>query len=76
MSSEFRELKESQIHSDLEIGGWIRSLNVALRQMLDLYVCLRPVRWFSGVPSPVKHPESVGGCTLAPKGKPKDANMR
>ncbi len=41
------------------IGGGIRSLNVALRQMLDLYVCLRPVRWFHGVPSPVKHPESV-----------------
>ncbi|MEM8548518.1 MAG: isocitrate/isopropylmalate family dehydrogenase, partial [Pseudomonadota bacterium] len=41
------------------IGGGIRSLNVALRQMLDLYVCLRPVRWFSGVPSPVRQPESV-----------------
>jgi isocitrate dehydrogenase len=41
------------------IGGGIRSLNVALRQMLDLYVCLRPVRWFSGVPSPVRHPELV-----------------
>jgi len=41
------------------IGGGIRSLNVALRQLLDLYVCLRPVRWFKGVPSPVKHPESV-----------------
>ena len=41
------------------IGGGIRSLNVALRQMLDLYVCLRPVRWFVGVPSPVKHPEKV-----------------
>jgi len=41
------------------IGGGIRSLNVALRQMLDLYVCLRPVRWFKGVPSPVKHPEFV-----------------
>jgi isocitrate dehydrogenase len=41
------------------VGGGIRSLNVALRQMLDLYVCLRPVRWFSGVPSPVKHPEKV-----------------
>jgi isocitrate dehydrogenase len=41
------------------IGGGIRSLNVALRQMLDLYVCLRPVRWFQGVPSPVKHPEAV-----------------
>src|SRR5882724_12744142 len=36
------------------VGGGIRSLNVALRQMLDLYVCLRPVRWFKGVPSPVK----------------------
>ncbi len=41
------------------VGGGIRSLNVALRQILDLYVCLRPVRWFSGVPSPVKHPERV-----------------
>ena len=41
------------------IGGGIRSLNVALRQMLDLYVCLRPVRWFKGVPSPVRHPEKV-----------------
>ncbi|MEK6579762.1 MAG: NADP-dependent isocitrate dehydrogenase, partial [Bdellovibrionota bacterium] len=41
------------------IGGGIRSLNVAVRQMLDLYVCLRPVRWFKGVPSPVKHPEKV-----------------
>jgi isocitrate dehydrogenase len=39
------------------VGGGIRSLNVALRQALDLYVCLRPVRWFKGVPSPVKHPE-------------------
>src|SRR3954464_5678413 len=41
------------------IGGGIRSLNVALRQLLDLYVCLRPVRWYKGVPSPVKHPERV-----------------
>ena len=41
------------------IGGGIRSLNVALRQLLDLYVCLRPVRWFQGVPSPVKRPEKV-----------------
>ncbi|KAI9549696.1 putative isocitrate dehydrogese [Daphnia sinensis] len=41
------------------IGGGIRSLNVALRQMLDLYVCLRPVRYFEGVPSPVKQPELV-----------------
>jgi len=41
------------------IGGGIRSLNVALRQMLDLYVCLRPVRWFEGVPSPVKSPGDV-----------------
>lgn len=39
------------------VGGGIRSLNVALRQLLDLYVCLRPVRWFEGVPSPVKRPE-------------------
>jgi isocitrate dehydrogenase len=43
------------------IGGGIRSLNVALRQMLDLYVCLRPVRWFKGVPSPVKRP---GDCDM------------
>ncbi len=41
------------------VGGGIRSLNVALRQVLDLYVCLRPVQWFTGVPSPVKHPEKV-----------------
>ena len=41
------------------VGGGIRSLNVALRQMLDLYVCLRPVRYFKGVPSPVKTPEKV-----------------
>ena len=41
------------------VGGGIRSLNVALRQMLDLYVCLRPVRWFKGVPSPVKRPDRV-----------------
>src|SRR5690554_7013875 len=38
------------------VGGGIRSLNVALRQQLDLYVCQRPVRWFTGVPSPVKNP--------------------
>jgi len=41
------------------VGGGIRSLNVALRQELDLYVCLRPIHWFHGVPSPVKHPERV-----------------
>src|SRR5690349_11393291 len=41
------------------VGGGIRSLNVALRQLLDLYVCLRPVMYFAGVPSPVKHPEQV-----------------
>jgi isocitrate dehydrogenase len=41
------------------VGGGIRSLNVALRQLLDLYVCLRPVRWFEGVPSPTRHPELV-----------------
>jgi isocitrate dehydrogenase len=41
------------------VGGGIRSLNVALRQMLDLYVCLRPVRWFKGVPSPVRDPQKV-----------------
>jgi isocitrate dehydrogenase len=41
------------------VGGGIRSLNVALRQILDLYVCLRPVRWYQGVPSPVKEPQKV-----------------
>src|SRR5216117_2036085 len=41
------------------VGGGIRSLNVALRQQLDLYVCLRPIQYFNGVPSPVKHPEKV-----------------
>src|SRR6187399_374250 len=41
------------------VGGGIRSLNVALRQLLDLFVCLRPVRWYRGVPSPVRHPEKV-----------------
>ncbi len=41
------------------VGGGIRSLNVALRQILDLYICLRPVRWFTGVPSPVRTPEKV-----------------
>jgi isocitrate dehydrogenase len=41
------------------VGGGVRSLNVALRQILDLYVCLRPVRWFKGVPSPVRTPEKV-----------------
>src|SRR6478672_10795516 len=41
------------------VGGGITSLNVALRQLLDLFVCLRPVQWFKGVPSPVRHPEKV-----------------
>ncbi|HEV3255171.1 MAG TPA: isocitrate/isopropylmalate family dehydrogenase, partial [Candidatus Acidoferrales bacterium] len=41
------------------VGGGIRSLNVALRQILDLYACVRPVRYFAGVPSPVKHPERM-----------------
>src|SRR3974390_1507839 len=41
------------------VGGGIRSLNVALRQILDLYACVRPVRYYQGVPSPVKHPEKV-----------------
>ena len=45
------------------VGGGIRSLNVALRQKLDLYVCLRPVRYFSGVPSPVKRP--ISRCWIA-----------
>lgn len=44
------------------VGGGIRSLNVALRQTLDLYVCLRPVRYFRGIESPVKHPENVDMC--------------
>ncbi len=41
------------------VGGGIRSLNVAIRQIMDLYACVRPVRWYRGVPSPVKHPEKV-----------------
>ena len=41
------------------VGGGIRSLNVALRQLLDLYVCLRPVKWYQGVPSPVHRPDQV-----------------
>jgi len=41
------------------VGGGIRSLNVTLRQLLDLYACIRPVRWFQGVPAPVKHPEKL-----------------
>ena len=44
------------------VGGGFRSLNVALRQELDLFVCQRPVRWFSGVPSPVKEPNKVDMC--------------
>ena len=46
------------------VGGGIRSLNVALRQTLDLYVCLRPVRWYQGVQSPVKAPEKVNMCVF------------
>ncbi len=46
------------------VGGGIRSLNVALRQLLDLYVCLRPIQYFQGVPSPVKHPEKVNMVIL------------
>ncbi len=41
------------------VGGGIRSLNVAIRQIMDLYACVRPVRWYQGVPSPVKHPEKI-----------------
>ena len=41
------------------VGGGFRSLNVTLRQVLDLYSCVRPVRWYDGVPSPLKHPEDV-----------------
>mgnify|MGYP000385875441 CR=1 FL=1 len=48
-----------EVFIPLTVGGGIRSLNVALRQELDLYVCLRPVNWFKGVPSPVHHPEDV-----------------
>ncbi len=44
------------------VGGGFRSLNVTLRQVLDLYACVRPVRWYKGVPSPVKHPEHVNMC--------------
>ena len=44
------------------VGGGIRSLNVTLRQVLDLYVCQRPVRYFSGTPSPLKHPEDTDMC--------------
>ena len=44
------------------VGGGIRSLNVALRQDLDLYACVRPVRWFKGVPSPVKEPHKTDMC--------------
>ncbi|MBD8982082.1 MAG: NADP-dependent isocitrate dehydrogenase [Bacteroides cellulosilyticus] len=46
------------------VGGGIRSLNVALRQTLDLYVCLRPVRWYQGIHSPVRHPEKVDMCVF------------
>lgn len=46
------------------VGGGIRSLNVALRQTLDLYVCLRPVRWYKGVVSPVKEPQKVNMCVF------------
>ena len=49
------------------VGGGIRSLNVALRQTLDLYVCLRPVRWYPGVQSPVKAPEKVNMCVKIQK---------
>jgi isocitrate dehydrogenase len=41
------------------VGGGIRSLNVTLRQVLDLYTCVRPVKYYAGVPSPVKHPEKL-----------------
>ena len=44
------------------VGGGITSINVALRQKLDLYVCLRPVRWYEGVPSPVKNPGAIEMC--------------
>ena len=48
------------------VGGGIRSLNVALRQMLDLYACVRPVRWYDGVPSPVKDPAALWPPNSAP----------
>ena len=51
------------------IGGGIRSLNVALRQKLDLYACVRPVRWFTGVPSPAKEPQN---CLLYTSPSPRD----
>ena len=50
---------ESRVPLTTPVGGGIRSLNVAIRQILDLYVCLRPVRWYRGVPSPVRAPELV-----------------
>ena len=53
------------------VGGGIRSLNVALRQKLDLYVCLRPVRWFEGVPSPVKEPQNVDMVTSTSRSRPR-----
>ena len=49
------------------VGGGFRSLNVALRQELDLFVCQRPVRWFAGVPSPVKEPNKVDMCIFREK---------
>src|SRR5271163_1407074 len=52
-------LPDDTVEAFKEYLGGIRSLNVALRQMLDLYVCLRPVQYFQGVPSPVKNPEKV-----------------
>jgi isocitrate dehydrogenase len=58
------------------VGGGFRSLNVALRQLLDLYVCLRPVRWFAGVPSPVVHPEKVDMVMSTPASSSRRAPRR
>ena len=49
---------------NLPVGGGIRSLNVALRQTLDLYVCQRPVRWYKGIVSPLKEPQKVDLCVF------------
>jgi hypothetical protein len=60
------------IDPDTPVGGGFRSINVALRQLMDLYACVRPVQYFNGVPSPVKHPELVDMVRLIPK----DLNAR
>ena len=55
------------------VGGGIRSLNVAIRQKLDLYVCLRPVKYFDGTPSPVRRPDLVDICLLYTSPSPRDS---